>query len=66
MTPAELDIVMNGAFIYRRPDGSRYAMWGNMEKFGIKPIARSGALTSADLAMPASEVLVRINKDLAA
>lgn len=66
MTPRELDLIMGGAFIYQRADGSRYATWTNMEKFGVRHIARSGPLTAEDLATPSSEVLARINEGLAA
>lgn len=66
MSPAELDVLANGAFIYEHPDGSRYATWGNLRKFGVYHVARSGALTAADLQKPASEVLAEINKRIAA
>jgi hypothetical protein len=65
MSPRELDMLIQGAFIYERADGSRYASWSNFEKFGVKPIGRSGKLSAEDLQTPASEVLERINEDLA-
>jgi hypothetical protein len=66
MTPAELDILLNGAFIYERPDGSRYAAWSSLGKFGVDHVGRSGALSQADIQRPASEVLADINSGLAA
>ena len=65
MTPRELDLLLQGAFIYQRADGSRYASWHNYERFGVDPIGRSGKLTAEDLQTPASEVLERINQGLA-
>jgi hypothetical protein len=66
MSPAELDLLIQGAFIYQAPDGSRYATWSDMSKFGVKPVGRSGKLSADDLQTPASEVLARINAALAA
>lgn len=66
MTPAQLDLLVNGAFIYERPDGSRYATWSNMARFGVDAVSRSGPLTADDLAHPATEVLARINEGLGA
>jgi hypothetical protein len=38
MTPKMLDYVVNGAkvFIYKRPDGSKYATVHDFSKFGLK------------------------------
>jgi hypothetical protein len=66
MSPAELDIVLNGAFICERPDGTRYAVWSRPPEWARVTFTRSGPLSEADLQTPASEVLAALNAKLAA
>lgn len=62
MTPAELDILLNGAFIYEALDGTRYASWSyKLRDYGCKMVGRTGALTDADLARPSTDVLADLN-----
>jgi hypothetical protein len=66
MTPAELDLVMGGAFIFRRADGTKFATLSRkLAEYGGELIGRAGALTEADLQTPATEYLARINGELA-
>lgn len=66
MSPAELDVLMQGAFICQRPDGTKYATWSRPRSWERVSFTRSGPLTAADLQRPASEVLADLNKGLAA
>jgi len=64
MSPAELDIVLNGAFICERPDGTRYAQWSRPPGWTNTPFTRSGPLTAADLERPSVDVLADITNQL--
>jgi hypothetical protein len=66
MTPRELDLLIQGAYLYERPDGTRYASWSDFTRFGVEPYGRSGKLTAQDIQTPASVVLERINAGLIA
>lgn len=67
MTPAQLDIILNGAFIYERKDGSRFASFDyKLGDWGVKRAGRTGALTEADLSRPSSDVLADLNATLSA
>jgi hypothetical protein len=67
MTPAQLDLITNGAFIYRRADGSRYASLDyRLRDLGIELVGRSGPLTADDLSKPAGDLIDRLNLEFAA
>jgi hypothetical protein len=67
MTPWQVDIARKGAFIYERPDGSRYASFDYKPRdWGIPCVGRTADILPVDLQVPASEYLARCNAILAA
>lgn len=65
VTPHQLDILMNGAFIYERPDGSRYASLDyKLREYGIPCVGRTGKMSETDIHGPPSEYLARCNASL--
>ena len=67
MTPRQLDIARKGAFIYERPDGTRYASFDYKPRdWGVPCVGRTGDHWPVDLNEPASIYLERCNDALAA
>ena len=67
MTPAQLDILLNGAFVYQRSDGTEYASFDYaMQKLGVRCLRRTGPLSAEDLRRTPDQVLARLNQELAA
>ena len=67
MTPAQLDILFNGAFIYQRPDGTSFASIDyKLGDYGMKLLRRAGKMTEADLAGSVADYLARLDREAAA
>lgn len=67
MTPAQLDLLLNGAFIYADRHGKPFASFDyKLRDFGMTLLRRSGPLSDADLQCKPDEILARLNQDLAA
>lgn len=66
MTPTQLDIVLNGAFIYRASDGKLFASFDyRLGKYGAELVRRSGPLSESDLSRSSTDVLADHNAALA-
>jgi hypothetical protein len=49
MTPAQLDLLLNGLFIYEGPDGSLYKSHDyKLCDYGVKCVGRTGRLTDEE------------------
>lgn len=60
MSPAELDLALNGFFIYARADGTRYVSSSyKLRDYGIECVGRTGPLTDEDLQGTVAEAVAR-------
>ncbi len=66
MTPVQLDLVLNGAFIYEASDGRPFASIDyKLRDYGVKLLRRAGPMTEADFAGDVAAYLARVNETIA-
>ncbi len=60
MSPAQLDLLIQGFFIYERADGTRYLSADyKLKDLGVLCLGRSGGLTQEDLQGTVAEAIER-------